>query len=515
MKIAQKNSWIFYDISASIVVFLVALPLCLGIALGSGAPLSSGIIAGLIGGVVIGLLSKSSLSVSGPAAGLIAIVILALQQLGSFEVFLLAVVLAGFLQIIFGFLKLGTLGDFVPNAVIKGMLAAIGVILIIKQVPHFFGYDLMPAIDENSMRLTDQKNSFFELTKISDNVSFVATLIGGVSIVILMLFEFDFIKKRKFLKIVPAPLIVVVVGVLINQYFLVNDAKIALKQEHLVWLGAGSFELKTFLIFPNFSQILNPKIWYFAFTIAIVASIETLLCIEAIDKVDKLRRRTPTNRELKAQGVGNMIAGLIGGLPITSVIVRSSANENAGAKSKLSAILHGFWLILAVILIPNILNKIPYSALAAILIFTGFKLTNPKIFKDLYKLGFDQLIPFLITIIAILMTNLLLGIAIGLLVSIAFIMHSNSSSAITLVNNKKNYLLRFRKDVSFLNKANVKRALEKIPRASLLIIDVTKTDFIDKDIIEVINDFQKHARLNRVKVEIKKNNFNELHKLII
>lgn len=512
-----KNSTVLQDFSASIVVFLVALPLCLGIALGSNAPLSSGIIAGVIGGIVIGFLSGSSLSVSGPAAGLIAIVLMAIQTLGSFESFLLAVFIAGILQVIFGFLKFGTLGDFVPNAVIKGMLAAIGIILIIKQIPHFFGYENSSIIAENVTSISDTKNIYQELIDVFQNISPIATIIGFVSVAILIFFEFEFVKKNKILKIIPGPLIAVLCGILINEYFLINNAEIALKQEHLVSLGKtseGFGSLKEFLIFPSFEQIYNPQIWFIAFTIAIVASIETLLSIEAVDRIDKLKRQTPGNRELKAQGIGNMFSGLIGGLPITSVIVRSSANVNSGAKTKLSTILHGFWLVLSIILIPNLMNKIPYSALAAILIVIGFKLASPKIFKSLYKLGIDQIIPFAVTVFAILITNLLIGILIGILVSIIFILNTNFRSAIMVVNEGNYYLLRFRKDVSFLNKSKVKDTFEKLPEKSHIVIDVTKTDFIDKDVIEVINDFLKHKELKKIKVEIKKNNFNNLHKLI-
>lgn len=512
----KKTKFFLTDFSASIVVFLVALPLCLGIALGSQAPLFSGIISGVIGGIVIGVLSGSALSVSGPAAGLIAIVILSLQKLGSFEAFLLAGLIAGGIQIIFGFLRFGSLGDFVPNSVIKGMLAAIGIILIIKQLPHFFGYENAPEIDEDSMQVADHAISFFNLTKIFDDISVVATMIGAVSVVILIIFELSFFKKNKFFKFVPAPLVAVVTGALINEYFLSTNPDIALKQGRLVYLSSLSniSDIKANLIFPDFTKVYNPDIWFIALTIAIVASIETLLCVEATDKLDQLRRRTSGNRELKAQGVGNLISGFVGGLPITSVIVRSSANVNAGAQSKLSTILHGAWLVLAIFFIPNLLNKIPYSALAAILIVTGFKLAKPSIFKDLYKLGFDQLIPFAITIVAILFTNLLMGIFVGIAISIIFILYSNFNSSVMVVQKDNNCLVRFRKDVSFLNKAMLKKTLDQFPRRSYILIDVSKSDFIDKDVIEVINDFRKNAALKKIRVEIKKNDFNNLHKLI-
>ena len=505
------------DISASIVVFLVALPLCLGIALGSQAPLFSGIIAGIVGGIVIGSLSKSSLSVSGPAAGLIAIVILGIQKLGSFESFLLAIFIAGILQIIFGYLRFGALKDFIPNTVIKGMLAAIGIILIIKQVPHFIGYDSTPEVDEGLLEMEQQSQAFSTLLNITNYISPLAITIGIVGILILLIWEIKPLKKYKTFKFIPAPLIAVLAGSGINQYFIFNNFEFALQQEHLVSLPPlnNIADLNSILVFPDFSYILNHNVWIIAITIALVASIETLLCIEATDKIDPLKRRTDGSHELKAQGFGNSISALLGGLPITSVIVRSSANVDAGAQSKLSAIFHGLWLMLAVVFIPNLLATIPYAALAAILIMTGYKLAKPTIFKDLYKLGADQLIPCIVTILAILLTNLLLGICIGILVSFIFILYSNFKSSLMIVNNEKNhYLLRLRKDVSFLNKARLKNMLENLPLSSHVLIDVSRADFIDKDVIEVINDFSKHAHLKKITVEIKKNSFKHLHRII-
>lgn len=505
------------DISASIVVFLIAIPLCLGIALGSQAPIFSGIIAGVIGGVVIGFLSNSSLSVSGPAAGLIAVVILSVQKLGSFEAFLFAALLAGLLQIALGYLRFGTLGDFIPNAVIKGMLAAIGIILIMKQIPHFVGYDKKIEVDEALLGMDQKGETFLDLLNITNHISPLAIAIGVVSIAILLLWETKFLKKFRLLNFVPGPLIAVLVGIAINAYFMSSDPSLALQQDHLVSLPKlNNFsDLKSALYFPDFHAIFNPDIWMIIITIALVASIETLLCIEATDKIDPLKRNTDGNRELKAQGVGNTLSALVGGLPITSVIVRSSANVNAGAQSKVSAILHGVWLLLATLFIPNLLEKIPYAALAAILIITGYKLTKPAIFKVLYRLGADQLIPFIITIAAILLTNLLLGICIGVIISFAFILYSNFKSSLMIVNNDKNhYLLRLRKDVSFLNKSKLKNILEELPSGSHIVIDVARSDFIDKDVIEVINGFSKHAHLKKITVEIKKNRFKVLHRLI-
>lgn len=510
-----KFNWI-NDLSASIVVFLVALPLCLGIALGSQVPLFSGIISGVIGGVVVGFLSQSPLSVSGPAAGLIAIVILGMQKLGSLELFLMATVIAGLFQLIFGFIKLGALGDFVPNSVIKGMLAAIGIILIMKQIPHFFGYDVGPELDENSMQFIDQQNVFYQLNHVFENISLTAFLVGFISLIILIVFDLRVIKDNKYLKLLPSPLFAVIFGAVINEYFILNNPELSLKQEHLVFLSSltNISDIFSVIIYPDFKSIFNKDVWIVAFTIALVASIETLLCIEATDKLDKYRRRTSGNRELKAQGVGNFFAGLVGGLPITSVIVRSSANVNAGAQTKLSTILHGIWLISAIFMIPSLINKIPYASLASILIYTGFKLAKPSIIRDLYKMGLDQLLPFVITIFAIIITNLLTGIFIGILASLVFILYGNFKSSVMIINEDNYYLVRFRKDVSFLNKAMLKSELEKFHKNSSVLIDVSKCDFIDKDIIEVINDFLKHAGLKDIKVEIKKNKFHNLHKLI-
>jgi MFS superfamily sulfate permease-like transporter len=506
---------IFSDIPASIVVFLVALPLCLGIALGSGAPLFSGIISGIIGGIVIGTLSGSSLSVSGPAAGLIAIIVMGLDKLGSFEAFLLAVFIAGIFQIIFGFLKLGLIGDFIPNTVIKGMLAAIGVILILKQIPHFVGYDKYFEGDESFFQ-ADHENTFSILFKMVNSISPLAIIIGLISVIILLLWETKSFKKNQLIKFIPAPLVVVVIGSIINSYFSFVGSNLALKEEHLVFLPMlnNLSDLNNVLPSPNWNEIFNQNVWIIAVTIALVASIETLLCIEATDKIDPLKRSTPVNLELKAQGFGNAISGLLGGLPITSVIVRSSANVNAGAVTKASSIMHGFWLLLSVIFIPTLLNKIPYSALAAILIMTGYKLAKPSILNELHKRGYDQLIPFITTVAAILFTDLLVGVLIGIVVSFAFILRSNYQSAIMVINDDNQYLVRLRKDVSFLNKAELKKILEEIPSNSNILIDITRSDFIDKDVIDVINDFLRHASLKNLKIDIKKNQFNKLHQLI-
>lgn len=492
------------DLPSSIVVFLVALPLCLGIALGSGAPLFSGLIAGIVGGIVIGALSGSQLSVSGPAAGLTTIVAAAILKLPAFEAFLLAVVLCGAFQIALGFLKAGVIGDYIPGAVIKGMLAAIGLILILKQFPHLVGYDADFEGDE-SFTQPNNENTLSAITNSFKYITPVAVIIGVICLVFQFSWEKFVSNKTGFLKLLPAPLVVVLIGVGINEY-LKSTGGSALGADHMVNIPIASDagEFISFFSFPDWSNLTNADVWITAITLALVASLETLLSLEAIDDLDPYQRVSPTNRELKAQGVGNMISGLIGGLPITSVIVRSSANVNAGAKTKMSAIFHGLLLLLSVALIPGILNLIPKSALAAILIFTGYKLAKPTLFKMYYKKGLDQFFPFVITIVAILFTDLLKGVLIGIVVGLFFIIRSNFRSAVFVVNDKNRYLFRLRKDVSFLNKPIIKRKLEEVPDNSIVLIDASRADFIDKDVVEVIEDFMISAPLKNITVELKK-----------
>ncbi len=491
------------DFASSIVVFLVALPLCLGIALGSGAPLFSGLIAGIVGGIVIGMLSGSQLSVSGPAAGLTAIVAAAIGRLPAYEAFLLGVVLCGVFQLVLGFIKAGVLGDFVPSCVIKGMLAAIGLILILKQFPHMVGYDKNFEGDESFVQ-PDQDNTFSGIFSALSAITPAAAVIGIGSLIIYVLWE-KFVSKKKFAKLVPAPLVVVLIAVAASA-FINNVPEYALKPDHLVNIPiAGSTtEFLSFFTFPDWSQLTNKDVWVTGITIALVASLETLLSIEAIDDLDPYQRVTPTNRELKAQGVGNMISGLIGGLPITSVIVRSSANVNAGAKTKMSAVYHGILLLACVALIPGLLNLIPKAALAAILIYTGYKLAKPSLFKMFYQKGWNQFLPFIITITAILLTDLLTGVLIGIAVGLFFVFRSNFKTAVIVVNDHRRYLFRLRKDVSFLNKPIVKSKLESVPEDAYVLIDTSRADFIDRDVVEVIEDFMKHAHLKNISVEIKR-----------
>ena len=491
------------DFPASVVVFLVALPLCLGVALASGVPLFSGLIAGMVGGIVIGFLSGSQLSVSGPAAGLTAIVAVAILKLPSFEAFLLAVVICGVLQIILGFIKAGVIGDYVPNCVIKGMLAAIGLILILKQFPHLIGYDADYTGDETFLQANNE-NTFSSIITALKSITLIALVIGVVGLAFQFIWEKFVSKKKGFIKLIPAPLVVVLLGIGINEMAKLYNT--ALSTDHMVKLpvanNAGEFF--SFFTFPNWASLTNPEVWIVAVTLALVASLETLLSIEAVDDLDPYQRVTNKERELKAQGVGNLISGLIGGLPITSVIVRSSANVNAGAKSKMSTVFHGMLLLLCVALIPNILNLIPNAALAAILIFTGYKLAKPALFKAFYKKGWDQFIPFIITIAAILFTDLLKGVIIGIGVGLIFVLRSNFKTAVFVVHDDLKYLFRLRKDVSFLNKPIIKNKLEDVPENAHVIIDITRADFIDKDIIEVIEDFMIHAPLKNITVEISK-----------
>ena len=501
------------DLSASVVVFLVALPLCLGIALGSGAPLFSGIIAGVVGGIVVGSLSGSQLSVSGPAAGLTAIVAAAILKMPAYETFLLAVVLAGIIQLILGYVKAGVFGDYVPSSVIKSMLSAIGIILILKQIPHFVGYDADYAGDYKFIQ-QDSQNTFSELIMAAQRITPLAVIIAVISLFIQIVWDKVLVKKGRIFQLIPAPLVVVIAAVFI--YKLAQSQGITLQEDQMVNLpiAVSATQFFTFFTLPDFNGFSNAAVWTTAFTLAIVASLETLLNIEAADNLDPYQRVTPTNRELKAQGIGNIVSGLLGGLPVTSVVVRTSANVNAGAKTKFSAIAHGILLLLSVAFIPGLLHMIPLSALAAILIYTGYKLAKPSIFKSFYKKGFDQFVPFFITVVAIIFTDLLIGILIGIAVGLFFVLRSNFRTALFVVNDNNKYLFRLRKDVSFLNKPILKSKLEEVPANAYVLIDLSRADFVDKDVIEVINDFQHHAQLKNIRVEIKKSTYKKDHQLI-
>jgi MFS superfamily sulfate permease-like transporter len=482
------------DFASGLVVFLVALPLCLGIALASGAPLFSGIISGVIGGIVVGFLSKSHLSVSGPAAGLTAIVLAAINDLGSFEAFLLAVLLAGVFQLILGFVKAGTISNYFPNNVIEGMLAGIGVIIILKQIPHAFGYDPDYEGDLNFFQ-PDGQNTFSEIFNIVNHVQVGSIIIAIVSLAILISWnKIEFLKK---IKLVPAALVAVITGILLNEYFIQSENGFAILEDHLVKLPVPkSFdELKNIFVSPDFSAITNSKVLFVAFTIAVVASIETLLCIEAADRMDKLKRYTDTNVELKAQGIGNIISALLGGLPMTSVVVRTSANNAAGAKSKMSAIIHGLLLLISVLAIPTILNKIPLATLAAVLLMVGYKLANPKTVKHFWeKDKIYQFIPFIVTLLAVVFINLLYGVAIGMAINILFILIGNSKRAYVFRKESMHdgdiIHIDLAQEVSFLNKAAIKSTLSSIPENSKVIINATATIYIAHDVLDLIQDFK-------------------------
>jgi len=479
------------DLPSSIVVFLVALPLCLGIALASGAPLFAGLITGIVGGIVVASASGSQLSVSGPAAGLTAIVLGSIGQLGGYQIFLVAVVLAGAIQIILGLLKGGTIGNYFPSSVIEGMLAAIGLTLILKQLPHALGVDSDFFGDESFFQ-KDNENTFSAIGGALSHFSLAAIVISVLSILVLV-----FWPKFKKLSIVPAPLVVVVIGVVLTIVFQGGNYALQAKQMVEIPVVNSWSEFTGLFTAPDFSQILNEKVWIVAGTIAVVASLETLLSIEAIDKIDPIKRVSPTNRELVAQGTGNMVSGLLGGLPLTSVIVRSSANVNAGGRTKMSAIFHGVWLLLSLLFIPGIINMIPLACLAAILLVTGYKLARIELFKHMYHKGWDQFVPFVITIVAVLLTDLLKGVAIGMLFSIFYLLRTNMRNPyfykIQEEGNKKNLRIKLAEEVSFLNKAAIQVVLNKIPKETNVIIDGSNSRYIDPDVLETIFNYKHNA----------------------
>lgn len=507
---AIKKEGIFknlkYDLPASIVVFLVAVPLCLGIALASGAPLFSGIIAGIIGGIVVGALSGSQLGVSGPAAGLAVIVLSAIQELGAFEIFLMAVVLGGVFQLLLGVARAGIIGYYFPSSVIKGMLSGIGVIIILKQIPHAVGYD---KDYEGSLAFAqpDGHNTFSELFFMFEAISPGATIITVLSMLILVLWEQPFMKKIRLFQIVQGPLIVVSIGIILNLFFQ-NFSGFALSAEQVVAIPVAE-SLSGFFgqfTFPAFDQIANPAVWITGITIAVVASLETLLCLEATDKLDPFKRVTPANRELKAQGIGNLVSGLIGGLPITQVIVRSSTNIQSGGRTKMSAIYHGFILLGCAMIIPRVLNLIPLASLAAILFLVGYKLAKPALFKQMYRLGQTHFVPFMVTILGIVFTDLLMGIGMGLVVAIFYVLYNNYKKPFLFESDKHikdgTIRLELAEDVTFINKASIQRTLSQIPDGAKVIIDASKSINIDHDVVEIIEEFETNAKFRDIELEV-------------
>lgn len=493
-----------HDVPAGIAVFLIAIPLSLGIALASGVPLFSGLITGIIGGLVVAPLSGSALGVSGTAAGLAVLVLTEIEQLG-YNAFLLAVVLAGLLQILMGFLKAGVIAYYFPSSVINGMLSGIGIILFLKQIPHALGYDRDYEGDVAFFQ-TDEYSSFTELLHMLEFISPIALLIAVVSLTILVIWEVLAVKKQRFFQLTHGVLMAVLAGVFINWLVQTMAPELALKEGHLVALPVltNFADFSAQLHFPDFSKFANPKVYLAALTLAIVASLETLLSIEAVDKLDTYKRKTPANRELIAQGIGNISSGLIGGLPLTQVIVRSSLNIQSGAKSKLSAVVHGLMLLVAVILVPDWLNQIPLASLAAILLVVGFKLARPEIIVAMYRAGWYHFLPYLATVFGLVFTNMLIGIAIGLTTALFAILLENYKSAAyfqeSQIGNK--IILRLAEQVSFLNKANIQQTLEQLPVYSDVVIDATRSKYIDYDVFEIINNFRNEAKLKRIKLTI-------------
>lgn len=503
------------DLPAGLVVFLVALPLCLGIALASGAPLFAGIISGVVGGIVVGALSRSHLSVSGPAAGLTAIVLTAITDLGGFNIFLLAVFIAGVLQIALGFLRAGTISNYFPNNVIEGMLAGIGVIIFLKQIPHAFGYDKDYEGDLAFLQ-PDGKNTFSEIFSVIGNIHLGATLITIVSLAILI--SWNKVPFLKNLKLVPAALVAVIVGIILNQIFIAMGSSLAVLDDHLVKLPVPTNfdEFKQSFSFPDFSAFANQKVWIVGITIAVVASIETLLCIEAADRMDKHKRYTDTNVELKAQGLGNMVSALLGGLPMTSVVVRTTANANAGAETKMAAIFHGVLLIVCAVAIPAILNMIPLATLAAVLLLVGYKLANPVVIKHFYERGKYQFVPFIATMLAVVFTDLLKGVGLGLVISVVFILKGNMKRAYNF--RKEQYQdgdvihIDLAQEVSFLNKSAIKETLSSIPENSKVVINASDTVYIAHDVLDLIKEFKK-IRAKELNIKVKLVGFKDAYEL--
>lgn len=490
--------WLKYDLPAGLSVFLVALPLCLGIALASGAPLYAGILSGIIGGIVVSFISGSQLSVSGPAAGLSTLVAATILSYGDYKVFLLAVIVAGIFQLTLGMLKLGVIANYFPSAVIKGMLAAIGILLIAKQIPFALGYDKPDFWSSGLFNFFASKGGFHDLNIHTTRGAIIVSL---ASLVVLIFLQQPFARK---LRVIPAPLMAVLAGVLINYLFSEATSAFSLRQAQLVHIPEDIFDN---ISFPAFSKIFsNSAIWKDGIIIGLLATLETLLCVEAIDKLDKHNRITPVNRELVAQGIGNISCGLLGAIPMTAVIVRGAANVDAGARTRMSSFTHGLFLLLTVVFIPFALNKIPYASLAAILFVTGYNLTKPKLYRNMWSLGWKQFLPFIITIVIILMTDLLIGVTTGLLLSVYYIVSNNFKAEYKVQVTEKNghevFYIKLNSNVTFLNKVRLKDALDKIPEDSMLTIDGSECNFIDYDILEIISEFENKARDRDIEVHL-------------
>ncbi len=474
----------------------------MGIALASGAPLYGGLLSGIIGGIVVSLISGSSLGVSGPAAGLTTLVAASIISLGDYKVFLLAVIVAGAFQILLGVLKLGVIANYFPSAVIKGMLAAIGIMLISKQIPFALGYDKPDFWRSGFLSLFSDKNVLDHAKNLNHEFTRGAIIITAASLIVLIVLQLDIAKK---LKVIPAPLLVVVLGILINLVFTRFASVYTLRQAQLVNIPSNIFAN---ISFPDFSKLFNTvEIWKDGLLIGLLATLETLLCVEAIDKLDKHNRITPVNRELVAQGIGNMLCGLVGAIPMTAVVVRGAANIDAGGRTKLSAFTHGLFLLLSVLLIPFLLSMIPYASLAAILLITGYNLTKPKLYRNMWSLGWKQFLPFILTIVVILKTDLLIGVSIGLLLSVYFIIRNNFKAEYKIIKSKQHetetFILKLNSNVTFLNKVNLKKALDQIPQYSILTIDGSDCNFIDYDVLEIVSEYANKAHDRHIELHLK------------
>jgi MFS superfamily sulfate permease-like transporter len=493
------------DLPASIVVFFVAVPLCLGIALASGAPLFSGLIAGIVGGIIVGVISGSPLGVSGPAAGLAVIVLNSIQSLGAFDLFLTALVLAGIIQFLLGVVRAGIIGYYFPSSVIKGMLTGIGIIIILKQIPHAFGYDKDYEGDLSFIEPSGN-NTLNELSNMLNHISPTAVILSVITLFVLIFWENVLAKKHKIFTLIQGPIVVVVLGIVYN--IITQGTEYAFRGKQLVSVPVSE-NFSGFLSqfsFPNFSGITNPEIWVTAFTIAIVASLETLLCVEATDKLDPLKRVTPTNRELYAQGIGNIFSGLIGGLPVTQVIVRSSANIQSNAQTKISAIAHGVLILLSTLFIPNILNLIPLSTLACILLIVGYKLAKPSLFKQMKKLGWEQFLPFVVTIVGIVFTDLLIGITLGCAVATFILLRNNFKNPFVLHKSESadGHIIKMKlsEEVTFLNKAMILKTLNDIPEDATVEVDLSNVISLDYDVLEILDNYKINAESKNIKFNV-------------
>lgn len=494
------------DFSAGFSVFLVALPLCLGIALASGAPLFSGLVSGVIGGLVVALLSGSEIAISGPAAGLIVIVFDAIHGLGDYSHFLTAVVLAGIFQWLLGWFKAGRLSGFVPSSVISGMLVAIGIVIVLKQIPHALGWDA-DYEGEFEFFQNDQRNTFSEIIQAVLHPTWGAGIISVACLLLILWWDKKAEQGIKFFKTVPTALVVVVMGVVINQAFrwFAPAFYLGESNDHMVRMPSirTLSDLKLALHFPSLDALTKPAVYLTAFTLAMIASVESLFGLEAADKLDKQRRISSPNQELKAQGIGNLLSGLLGGLPMTVVVVRTSLNVYSDSQTRLSAFIQGALLLLAMVIFPEILNHIPLASLASLLILVGYKLARIDIFRKMYLEGQDQFVPFIVTILGIILTDLLVGIALGWIVGIAYVIYTNNQSAMSVVRDKETVLIWFRKDISFLNKARLKEELAALQAGDTVFIDGARAHFIDHDIYTTLKEFRKDAPLRGIQVDFK------------